>query len=213
MKEGILWGESKPCEFWAVEDLAEEEGVRMVSATGRTCSVYLKRRAREGTEDYEGEVCELSMVDGREQEGIREWSRVHLSQKKVLDQRKGKEKSVANGQKQTINDIDENSDASDESFATDSEASDGSSGSSEGQGSEGEAQESGDDAEDDGVGESDEELRESDHPLMRPGAMPRMSRAAIDAVARMVERDLLGGGLGGGGRSESSEQEEDELDD
>jgi hypothetical protein len=50
----------------------------------------------------------------------------------------------------------------------------------------------------------DEELRVENHPLMRPGAMPRMSRAAIDMVAAMVEGELVGDGEDDG---------EDELED
>ncbi|EIM84474.1 uncharacterized protein STEHIDRAFT_170160 [Stereum hirsutum FP-91666 SS1] len=114
-KQGLLL-ESKPCEFWALHDLAPpseeseagvagyEEGVRMLSATGRTCSVFLKRRAErvgggdgkekaggadgkgngageeeEEEEMMEGEETELGMVDGKEQEGIREWVRKYRS--------------------------------------------------------------------------------------------------------------------------------------
>jgi hypothetical protein len=50
--------------------------------------------------------------------------------------------------------------------------------------------------------ESEEELQEKHHPLMRQGAMPRMSKAAIDAVVDMMNEDTMGGS-----------EEEDELDD
>jgi hypothetical protein len=84
-REGILWGESKPCEFWAVEDLAGGgEAVRLLSATGRTCSIFLKRapKAGRGGEDdvemdQEGTETEFSMIDGREQEPVSAWVRAH----------------------------------------------------------------------------------------------------------------------------------------
>ncbi|EIN05786.1 hypothetical protein PUNSTDRAFT_137277 [Punctularia strigosozonata HHB-11173 SS5] len=107
-REGVLWGESKPCEFWAVEDLAGGgEAVRLLSATGKTCSIYVKRapkkkkegdrpksvngeaNGRAGSEngsgsgseeeegEEEGEETEFSMVDGREQEPVTAWVRAH----------------------------------------------------------------------------------------------------------------------------------------
>ncbi|OBZ74865.1 hypothetical protein A0H81_05125 [Grifola frondosa] len=39
--------------------------------------------------------------------------------------------------------------------------------------------------------EDEEDLKPEHHPLLRPGAMPRMSRAAMDAVVGMVEQDLM----------------------
>lgn len=76
---GVLWGESKPCEFWAVSDLAAKDGVRLISATGRTCSVILSRTcAADDASDAGGdEVVEtvFSMVDGREQDPINAWAR------------------------------------------------------------------------------------------------------------------------------------------
>ena len=57
-----------------------------------------------------------------------------------------------------------------------------------------------------------EELDPAHHPLLRPGAMPRMSRAAVDAVVGMVEQDLMGGARRGMQADDESE-EEDELED
>ena len=88
-REGILW-DAKPIEFWAVEDLIRTGGgeggqtpggVRMLSATGRTCTVILRRRApksKEGDEDDSGDDAietDFEMIDGKEQEGISEWCR------------------------------------------------------------------------------------------------------------------------------------------
>ena len=74
----------------------------------------------------------------------------------------------------------------------------------------------------DGEGEDDEgnasdameeeELDPKHHPLLRPGAMPRMSRAAVEAVVGMVEQDMMGGGRRRAA-SAGSEEDEDELDD
>ena len=81
-EEGILWGESKPCEFWAVKDLiGKEDGVRIVGS-GRTCTVVLTRRSvGEGSGENEvedvGEETEFGMVDGREREPINAWVRNH----------------------------------------------------------------------------------------------------------------------------------------
>ena len=78
---GIL-ADGRPAEFWAVADLAPgEAGVRVRTATGRTCSVVLTRRADPGEEDdddeEEGEETEFQMIDGKERERILEWVRRH----------------------------------------------------------------------------------------------------------------------------------------
>lgn len=62
--------------------------------------------------------------------------------------------------------------------------------------------------------EEKEELDPAHHPLLRPGAMPRMTKAALEAVVGMVEADLkMGVGKGGTRGVESEESEEDELED
>ncbi len=81
MKEGILWGESKPCEFWAVEDLlSTSEGLRLLpNAGGRTCSVILTRKGSDevpADEDV-GVETEFTMIDSREQDSIIQWVRAH----------------------------------------------------------------------------------------------------------------------------------------
>ena len=225
MKEGILWGESKPCEFWAVEDLiGKTEGLRMLSATGRTCSVILTRKDPEADDDDDdvGIETEFAMVDGKEQEGINQWVRQHrhLFGKKPEHNANGPEGSGSgsgSGNMATIKaaQLGDESDASDESFDVDSDDSDGGSATSSDS-----SEEEGGDAADVGSGaesaegeetdveeesEDNEELRPEHHPLMRPGAMPRMSRAAIDAVVGMVNDDLMGGA--------TSEGEDELLDD
>jgi len=71
-KDGILWGESKPCEFWPVTDLiSKTEGLRIVGS-GRTCSVILTRKSSPediddgGEDDDVGEETEFGMVDAKE---------------------------------------------------------------------------------------------------------------------------------------------------
>ncbi|KAJ7468720.1 histone chaperone Rttp106-like-domain-containing protein [Mycena latifolia] len=205
---GVLWGESKPCEFWPLEDLlSKAEGLRVVSATGRTCTVLLTRKSppEERAELEEGEAdpgveATFSLIDGREQEGINKWVREHRDLF-------GKAKTAGAGALQVQDDSDEE----DGDFEADSESDGGSvtsgssesgeeSGSEEAEDSDGEP--GGEDA--DGDEDEEEELRPENHPLMRPGAMPRMSRAAIDMVAAMVEGDFAGSGEDDG---------EDELDD
>lgn len=79
-RQGILW-DAKPIEFWAVEDLVPADGgedgqnlggVRMLSATGRTCTVILRRRIHDGEDAVE---TDFGMIEGKEQEGISEWCR------------------------------------------------------------------------------------------------------------------------------------------
>lgn len=91
LREGILW-DAKPIEFWAVEDLVPADGgkggqvmggVRMLSATGRSCTVILRRRVPRvkkagDDEDDDGEdVVETDFegIEGKEQDGISEWCR------------------------------------------------------------------------------------------------------------------------------------------
>ena len=83
---GILT-DARPAEFWAIADLAPgDSGVRVRTATGRTCSVVLTRRPRRllprgnendhgEDEDEEGEETEFQMIDGKERERILEWVR------------------------------------------------------------------------------------------------------------------------------------------
>ncbi|KAF7345039.1 Rtt106 domain-containing protein [Mycena venus] len=205
LRDGVLWGESKPCEFWALEDLLNKaDGLRVVSATGRTCTVLLTRKSPpeevaqldEGEADPGVEVA-FSLIDGREQEGINKWVREH---RELF----GKEKKAGVSAVQVQDDSDEE----DGDFEADSESDGGSaSGSSSDEDSEdGESgSEEAEDSDGDNMDEDqDEELKVENHPLMRPGAMPRMSRATIDMVAAMVEGDLVGDGEDDG---------EDELED
>ncbi|KAJ6615356.1 histone chaperone Rttp106-like-domain-containing protein [Mycena sp. CBHHK59/15] len=198
LRDGVLWGESKPCEFWPLENLlSKSDGLRVISATGRTCSVVLTRKsppeelaALDDGEADPGVESAFSLIDGREQEGINKWVREHRDLF-------GKEKTIGASGLQVQDDSDEE----DADFETDSEDDGGSAttsssdeGSDGGSGSE-EAEDSDGDNMDESGGEEedkDEELRAENHPLMRPGAMPRMSRAAIDMVAAMVEGDMVG---------------------
>ncbi|KAI9058272.1 hypothetical protein FKP32DRAFT_1659482 [Trametes sanguinea] len=243
LHEGVLW-DGKPCEFFALEHLAPAtkseqsyEGVRTLSATGRTCSVILRRiRARSdrasstGEEDdddeVEGEDIDFGMVDGREQETIGRWIKTHrhLFGKPATPENstpsinggavdiKGKGKAVAEDPRNEDTEDEEDSDftmdtSDDESSSDESDEEDGSG--AEGGGSDEEG-----DASDDATGdeaEAEEDLDPKHHPLLRPGAMPRMSRAAVEAVVGMVEQDLMGTGRSAAQAGDS--EEEDELDD
>ncbi|KAJ7191899.1 hypothetical protein GGX14DRAFT_553023 [Mycena pura] len=210
MRGGVLWGQSKPCEFWALADLlGRDDGLRVISATGRTCTVVLTRKSTpeeraalgEGEADA-GVEAAFSLIDGREQEGINKWVREH----RALF---GKEATPEAGAVLVQDDSDEE----DGDFESDSESDGGSaSGSSsdeEDSGSEDASDEDAEGSADDGLGSEEDdgegELKAEHHPLMRPGAMPRMSRAAIDMVAAMVQNDLVGDG--------DDDDGEDELDD
>jgi len=212
-KEGILWGESKPCEFWALEDLiSKSEGLRVVGASGRTCSVVLTRKSEgdvgEGEEDV-GVETQFGLVDARERPGIDGWMKVH---RHLFGKRRKAEGGV------TIGQVEDEEEDEDEDFEMGSEdgVSDGS-----GSSSSSDEEEGGDDGNGTIEGEADaeeseeeEELREEDHPLLQPGAMPRMSRAVMDMVVGMVEEDMRGSTTGAGLEHQSEDElEEDELDD
>lgn len=236
---GILWGESKPCEFWAVSDLIAKDGVRLISATGRTCSVILSRKRIEtpncsemdDDEDaYAGVVeTEFSMVDGREQDPIHAWARnrKHLFGKSLAGcdtspsraasgGGSGKEVRPSHVPNGTVKGPAwDDSDSDDDDFEvassedlehstteSDSDRSEGGVGSGDENLSQSVgAEESGDEPEEEEEEEEEEELQEARHPLLRPGAMPRMSKAAIDMVVDMVHGDL----------ADDASEEEDEL--
>ncbi|KAI0087577.1 hypothetical protein BDY19DRAFT_237671 [Irpex rosettiformis] len=256
---GVLW-DGKPCEFWDISDLignvpgGEEgdvngptmtgaEGVRVVSATGRTCSVFLRRQIlplqKDGNEDEERErekdeeeeqaiqveETDFGMIEGKEQDGILQWVKRNKRQFGKPKQQqdnvgapgvdvKGKGKAVALPE--------EDSDEEDSDFHSESDSDGGSPTSGSDSDSDDEAGTV--DEEESGEDDSEEELDPSRHPLLRPGAMPKMSKAAIEAAVGMVtsDVDLLGAGSGtSGGRpmdvddddEEDNEAEEDELED
>jgi hypothetical protein len=178
MREGILWGESKPCEFWGVEDLiGRTEGLKIIGGIGKTCSVILTRRSRtaapapqagdkntsaEGTtaedelEEDLGEETEFSMVDSKEKEGIENWVKQHrhmfgTAGGRVPPQEPTKLEKLAPVGPLTIHQMADESDLSDEDFAASSSDDDSSEGdlSSEGSGEEGDE---GDETEEDSEG-------------------------------------------------------------
>ncbi|KAF5345129.1 hypothetical protein D9757_013870 [Collybiopsis confluens] len=270
MPQGILWGESKPCQFWSVADLIPSgvvggvKGVRTMTATGRVCTVILTRKnaAEEEIEEGRapaaaagdeqnlvGEETVFGQIDGKEQEGINQWARkyrsafgatksgdvagVDVNVEESSEARVRSKRSVAgsgqHGQSQPqvntgpltisqmIVDSDDEEDADfalDGAGGSDSQSELGSESGEEGSGDEeeeGKADGSGEEEEEDASAdedEDDEKLRPKHHPLLRPGAMPKMSRAAMDIVVDMVERDMVGHGTGQGGG-----EEQDELDD
>ncbi|KAI0710144.1 hypothetical protein C8Q76DRAFT_624759 [Earliella scabrosa] len=264
LEEGVLW-DGKPCEFFALEHLAPAEksaqlpidGVRTLSATGRTCSVILRRIGGgspaknggdangKGKEDEDGEddVMEIDfgMVDGREQEPIGRWikARRHLFGRATdpasasaaaggeddapgpsVDKGKGKATSREADPRNEDTEDEEDSDFAINSSDEEEEGSDsdesGSDVSQGGGGSDGEGNAS-DDATGDEMDDAEDEDEEAEldpkhHPLLRPGAMPRMSRAAVDAVVGMVTQDLLAGGSRSAAISVESDDDDDEQD-
>jgi len=228
-EEGILWGESKPCEFWAVKDLiGKEDGVRIVGS-GRTCTVVLTRRLAGGENEFEdvGEETEFGMVDGREREPINSWVRNHRHMfgsdgSPSLDKKgKGKEKEVVKSKSipsgpLTIQSLPDESDDDDEEFRVDGVSDlDGSEGSSSEESAAEEGSVEGEDDDGDAGSDLDEdedtngELDPAHHPLLRAGAVPRMSKSARDMVVGIVEEAFMGSG----GQDDDELDEEDELDD
>jgi hypothetical protein len=223
---GIL-ADGRPAEFWALKDLARgEAGVRVRTATGRTCSVVLMRRRSgdDGTgergdgereEEEEGEETEFQMIDGKERERILEWVRRHRGAFGIAKIRVGEEDdeaqvasrdaAAADGKEKETGGGGQDSD-SDSDFEA-SEASDGGSPSSSGSGSdvgsdagtgEGEGESGNESGGDEGDDDDDEDVMDLDdpkhHPLLRAGALPKMSRAAMDAAVELVVGDLVGQG-------------------
>lgn len=238
MREGILWGESKPCEFWAVEDLiGKTEGLKIIGGIGKTCSVILTRRSRSTPEDKDGEgkniseeanieapeedpgeETEFSMVDSKEKEGIEKWAKQHqhlfgTAGGRTQPEEPKTEKVVPRGPL-TIHQIGDETDSTDEDFtaSSDDDASGDGSDSDE-SGGEGEGEEEDDEdgeGEEDAAesaasseGESEEELDPKHHPLLRAGALPRMSKAVMDMAVGMVMDEVMEG--------DSDEEEVDEL--
>ncbi|KAJ3479790.1 hypothetical protein NLI96_g8813 [Meripilus lineatus] len=228
--QGVLW-DARPSEFWALSDLVGgsrkgkeravdvdlggAEGVRTISATGRSCSVILRRKlpprdaAEEDEEEEvvgeEGIDTDIGMVDGKEQEVIARWVKKY----RPLF---GIEQTTENGTKQPHPNEDDDSDEDDSDFVGDSE-SDGGSATSDSSESDGEGGGRDDDGsggeEDHSAVESGDEMEVDSldpkrHPLMRPGAVPRMSKAAIEAAVGMVQEAFVG---------PSGGDEEDEIDD
>ncbi|RPD61190.1 hypothetical protein L226DRAFT_534837 [Lentinus tigrinus ALCF2SS1-7] len=271
---GVLW-DGKPCEFFALEHLAPAskdnppiDGLRTLSATGRTCSVIMRRigggnekndadagakgkakangggGAEEDDEENEEEVAgveiDFNMVDGREQEPIGRWvkARRHLFGRvsdpasssasagadgaagSSTDKGKGKARTHEEDPRAEDTEDEEDSDFAIDTSTDEDSSDDGESDSDASQdGGEGNEEDEGGNASDDATGdemdvEDEDEEKELDpkhHPLLRPGAMPRMSRAAVEAVVGMVEKDMAGGGRAAA--VDSEEDEEDELED
>ncbi|KAH9477199.1 hypothetical protein JR316_0011118 [Psilocybe cubensis] len=235
-REGILWGESRPCEFWAVEDLCPMggpgEGVKIVGA-GRTCSVILSRWSTSGEEEEVDET-EFSMVDAKEREGISAWVRTHRhlfggSKDNTTGAdvspngqvKKIKSKSVPTGPI-TIRTMDEDSDSDDESFAesgasdldgseSDSDSNSSSSDEDKGEDEQGEEEEESDN-ENKGSGASRREEEEEDSeieeldPVHHPLLRPGAMPKRISKAALDMVVGIVEGEFTGQG------EEEDELD-
>ncbi|KAF9442820.1 hypothetical protein P691DRAFT_713996 [Macrolepiota fuliginosa MF-IS2] len=233
MREGILWGESKPCEFWAVEDfIGRTEGLKIIGGVGKTCSVILTRRSRPSPDDKEGknnseeasmdepeedfgEETEFSMIDSKEKEGIEVWVKQYRHLFGTAGGRTPEEPPKAEDVPKgplTIHHLGDETDESDEDFtaSSDNDSSEGSNADESDEDSESqEEDEGGEGGEDEaeasvasGEGESEEELDPKHHPLLRAGALPRMSKAVMDMAVGMVVDDVVGG---------DSDEEVDEL--
>jgi hypothetical protein len=90
LSEGLLWTDARPLEFWALADIVPApDGLRVLSATGRSCSVFITRCApkadgpptKNGGESDDGDTqedgieTEFALIDGKEQDAINGWSR------------------------------------------------------------------------------------------------------------------------------------------
>ncbi|KAI6164028.1 hypothetical protein EDD17DRAFT_1692627 [Pisolithus thermaeus] len=224
---GILWGESKPCEFWATEDLTTCSGVKLLSATGRTCSVILRRRrtgittqSGDNSDEEDFSETEFAMVDGKEQDPISTWVREREDSfgrppgsapaKTPVQKRENTNDKNPTAGASVNGPAWDDSDSDDEDFRTDSsdDAASGSESSGDSNDEQPDVSDASDDNEgsgcdDDEQGEANEELDAARHPLLRPGAMPKMSKAAMNVVIDMLNEDFECAG----------DSEEDELQD
>ena len=189
------------------------------------------------------------MIDGKEREGIVEWVRKHKSAfgiavvqgAQVAGAGAGAEgEVVARGDSDSDSDFEEESGGSDGGSPSSSGSSSGPGEQEGGEGSgdeggatksaEGSTEVEGDDGDDEGDDEEIVELDPKRHPLLRAaaaGAIPKMSRAAVDAAVGLVVDDLVGQAPGASRSSASppihdkhrhrheddEESEEDELED
>lgn len=219
--------------------------MRFVSATGKTGSVFIRRRVsaseelkddgeEEDSEDYIETV--FNPVDAKEQDAIVRWAKKRrqlfgfkpsgtdaggkVSKEKDVSgdakvDVKGKGKAVALPQ-------DDSDDSDDSDFVDDSESDGGSASSDVSDSGEGEyegnasdvAEEFSEDEEEEAKGEEEEEeLDPKHHPLLREGAVPRMSGAAMQMAIGLVTRDMLSGGSGSGSGSKAVKEESVESED
>lgn len=207
-KDGILFGEKKPCLWIGMEEI---DSVRSLSATGRTFSLFVKRVGEdmEQDEEREGEETEFSLIDGKNQDSVARWvqenrARFGIIQRTQNITQDGTEVDELVADEDTPEKpADEDSEDLDSDFEGDSESdggsatSDSSNSGDSGGDEEGQSRSDGDDDDDDDVDDVDVDdetegvsLDPSKHPLLREGAMPRMSRQALDAVVDMVEDSM-----------------------
>jgi hypothetical protein len=89
LESGLLWTDVRPAEFWSLEDiLPQPDGIRVISPTGRTCSVYVTRKVPRATSSNSAEAeqdededesmedgveTEFALIDGKEQDAIHGW--------------------------------------------------------------------------------------------------------------------------------------------
>ncbi|KAF7795123.1 hypothetical protein EIP86_006270 [Pleurotus ostreatoroseus] len=204
----------------------------------------------EDEEEEEGEYVETSFnpVDAKEQDGVVRWVKRRKNLFGIAQRpnggaagsdAKGKGKAVVDetkvdvkGKGKAVAVLDEDSDDSDdEDFVDDSGSDGGSPTSSDSEdndnngGSDGAEDSGSEEAEDDEAAE-DEDEEEGDmdpehHPLLRAGAMPRMSKSAMNMALGMMNESMFSGAAGGSSRkdaggkdeAEDHEDEEDELED
>lgn len=224
--DGILFGEKKPCMWIAMEEI---DSVRCLSATGRTFSLYVRYVGESKEADQEedtGEEIEFSLIDGKNQDSVARWvhenrHRFGVSPRPTTVLQNGTEvDELAADEDTPEKKADGDSDGDDSDFESESESDGGSatSDSSNDDDQEEEADAQGSGSDEDGEGEEEEEeegqqLDPSKHPLLREGAMPKMSMQAINAVVGMVEEDLRVGSAPKGAQVIDDGEDVDELED
>lgn len=194
--KGLLWGEKKPCMWFGVDDI---ESCETRSATGRSFSLFVSTRvpgADEEEEEDEIETIEFSLIDAKESDAVGAWIAKHKAQFAAASaspsapttSMAGQSKNVLSAPTMFANAV-LDSDDEDDDFDASSGSSDGGSARSSSSESDDEGEEA-EEAEAEDSGDELEELDESKHPLMKPGAVPRMSKAAMKAAVGMVEEEF-----------------------
>ena len=206
-KHGILWGEKKPCVWFPVEAIYE---MTTRSVTGRSFSLFIDtqfstvsalssnarrtNQPKEVDEEDELEQTEFSLIEGRDLDAVKRWISAHRNQFVQTEVTRSAPVAPTTSQPAAAPilfsqaALDE-SDSEDQDFLV-SESSDHGSPSSESAGSEDEAGDS--EGEDIAQLSSVEDMNDPDelegnHPLMQPGAMPRMTATAMQEAIGIVK--------------------------
>ena len=215
-KRGVLWGERKPCMWFPVEDI-RDMSTRSATGRAFSLGIVTRAKKDstsngsaaddddnddEPLEEEVLETTEFSLIDAKESDAVKAWIAAHRQDFSKANpstspsQASGRHISISNsaplasasskGVPLTQAAFDE-SDSEDQDFALSGSDDDGGSGSSESSEDEEDAEARDDDEDDDADPTAGGGDRNGVHRLREPGAVPRMSNAAMDVAVGMVK--------------------------